>query len=71
MNICGSFICFKFTVIENNNQTDQHSDCPLVMGGGIQGNAHILVQTFAFLLQDIGMITDVVLLHESKEDENV
>lgn len=24
---------YKFTVIENNNQTDQHSDCQLVMGG--------------------------------------
>lgn len=70
MNICGSFFCFKFTVIENNNQTDQHSDCQLGMGGVVQGNAHILVQKFAFLLLEIG-ITDVVLLDESKEGENV
>lgn len=35
---------YKFTVMENNNQTDQHSDCQLVMEGVVQGNAHILVQ---------------------------
>lgn len=41
------------------------------MGGVVQGNAHILVQKFAFWLQDIGMITDVVLWYESKQDETV
>lgn len=36
MNICGSFICFRFTVVENNNQTDQHCDCQLVTEGVVQ-----------------------------------